>query len=48
MVVTKTEAQCKNYYFNYKKKHNLEALVLQSKMDKVMKYAISIFEYKIL
>ncbi|EDV20184.1 uncharacterized protein TRIADDRAFT_61318 [Trichoplax adhaerens] len=34
MVITKTEAQCKNYYFNYKKKHNLEALVLQSKMDK--------------
>ncbi len=31
MVGSKTEAQCKNFYFNYKKKFNLEAILLEHK-----------------
>lgn len=31
MVESKTEAQCKNFFFNYKKKLNLEAIVEEYK-----------------
>ncbi|XP_069134588.1 filaggrin-like [Argopecten irradians] len=31
MVATKTEAQCKNFYFNYKKKFNLESIIQEHK-----------------
>ena len=35
MVTTKSEAQCKNFYFNYKKKFNLESLIQEYKTNKV-------------
>ena len=35
MVATKSEAQCKNFYFNYKKKFNLEQLIQESRKQQV-------------
>lgn len=35
MVLTKTDAQCKNFYFNYKKKFHLEAMVAEFETSKV-------------
>ena len=35
LVVTKTESQCKNFYFNYKKKHRLEEILQEYKKTKV-------------
>ncbi|KAK3745339.1 hypothetical protein QZH41_018902 [Actinostola sp. cb2023] len=35
MVVTKTDSQCKNFYFNYKKKFHLEAMVAEFESTKV-------------
>ena len=35
MVGTKSEAQCKNFYFNYKKKFSLEMIIQEYKKNKV-------------
>ena len=35
MVMTKTDAQCKNFYFNYKKKFHLEVVVAEHEASKV-------------
>ncbi|KAL3856873.1 hypothetical protein ACJMK2_011584, partial [Sinanodonta woodiana] len=44
MVGTKSEAQCKNFYFNYKKKLNLEAIVQEHKEKEEDKRTVSICE----
>lgn len=35
MVGTKSEAQCKNFYFNYKKRQKLDEILQQHKMKSV-------------
>ena len=35
LVATKTESQCKNFYFNYKKKLRLEEILHEYKKSKV-------------
>jgi len=34
MVTNKSEQQVKNFYHNYKKKHNLDQLIIESKKKK--------------
>ncbi len=40
MVKTKTEAQCKNFYFNYKRKLDLENVIAEHKASKVRKLIV--------
>jgi hypothetical protein len=42
VVGTKSESQCKNFYFNYKKKFNLEA-ILQKHKEKVQEIPRSFY-----
>ncbi|XP_050409847.2 nuclear receptor corepressor 1 isoform X2 [Patella vulgata] len=44
VVGSKTEAQCKNFYFNYKKKFNLEAIIAEHKEKNEDKRTVSMSE----
>lgn len=43
MVGTKSEAQCKNFYFNYKRRHNLDNLLQQHKQKVSMSQVASLY-----